>query len=278
MNLYDNIRISLKEDDMKKVGFIGAGNMGSAILKAVSKNEKFTAFATDHNLEKAKALKEETGCGILSNSEIAKICDYIFLGVKPYMLEDTIKSILPEINERKDSPVFVSMVCGLEIEKIVSWFGKDVQMIRIMPNTPVAIGEGMTVYTGNVSDDTEKEFLDMMKYSGVMSKLDEAHFDQATAVSGCGPAFVDLFVEALADGGVLTGLKRDDALKYAAQMVKGSADLILKSGKHPGKLKDEVCSPGGATIEGVRVLEESAFRGAVMDAVIACFEKSRGMK
>ena len=149
-----------------------------------------------------------------------------------------------------------------------------------MPNTPAAIGEGMILYAcgEGVAKTEEKVFLDAMAGAGRFSPLPEKLIDAGSAVSGCGPAFVDLFIEALADGGVACGLPRAAAQEYAAQMVLGSARLLLESGKHPGALKDAVCSPGGTTIQGVRTLEEAGFRGAVMDAVIAAYEKNFDLK
>ena len=153
--------------------------------------------------------------------------------------------------------------------------GGSFPVIRVLPNTPVSVGEGMVLYTCSpeVSDDELKSFLSAMSGAGRFSETEEALIDAGSAISGCGPAFADMFMEALADGGVTCGLSRAKALEYAAQMLLGTAKLYLESGKHPGELKDAVCSPGGATIQGVRVLEERGFRGAVMDAVIAAYEK-----
>jgi pyrroline-5-carboxylate reductase len=146
-----------------------------------------------------------------------------------------------------------------------------------MPNTPVAYGEGMILYCASeeVGDETLAKFRDFMKYAGELDMIPERLIDAGSAVSGCGPAFVYMFIEALADGGVAAGLPREAAMKYAAETVKGAAVTVLRSGKHPGELKDAVCSPGGSTIEGVRALEQAGFRSAVMDAVIASYEKNK---
>ena len=156
--------------------------------------------------------------------------------------------------------------------------GEDFPVIRIMPNTPASVGEGMIQYcSSNVTAEEEEAFLRIMAPAGRLDAVPESLIDAASCVSGCGPAWVYQFIEALADGGVACGLPRTKAQEYAAQMVLGSAKLVLESGKHPGELKDAVCSPGGSTIQGVRVLEEHGLRGAVMDAVIASYNKTKEM-
>mgnify|MGYP000819758311 CR=1 FL=1 len=156
--------------------------------------------------------------------------------------------------------------------------GEDFPVIRIMPNTPVSLGAGMIQYCADgVSDDQMFAFLGAMAPAGRLDAVPENLIDAASCVSGCGPAWVYQFIEALADGGVACGLPRAKAQEYAAQMVLGSAKLVLESGQHPGTLKDAVCSPGGSTIQGVRVLEEKGMRGAVMDAVLAAYNKTKEM-
>ena len=190
-------------------------------------------------------------------------------------------STLDEISEilakREKKPTLVSMAAGIKIEKIAEMTKTSCPIIRIMPNMPVSVGEGMILYDIclGVTKETEEIFLAVMGKSGKLDKIPEALIDAGSALSGCGPAFVFMFIEALADGGVLCGLPRDKALAYAAQTLIGSAKLLQESGKHPGELKDAVCSPGGSTIEGVRTLEEGAFRGTVTEAVISSFEKTK---
>ena len=196
------------------------------------------------------------------------------------MMADLLTAIAPVLAKRQDRFILVTMAAGLTIRQIREMAGGTYPVIRMMPNTPAAIGEGMILYTAS-EDVTEAEtaaFLDAMSGAGRFSELPEKLMDAGSAVSGCGPAFVDLFIEALADGGVACGLPRASAQEFAAQMVLGSAKLLLESGKHPGQLKDAVCSPGGTTIQGVRKLEEKGFRGAVMDAVIAAYEKNFDLK
>ena len=173
--------------------------------------------------------------------------------------------------------VLVSMLAGVTLERLEALFpGK--RILRIMPNTPASVGAGMIQYcSSNVTAEEEAEFLKLMAPAGRLDAVAESMIDAASCVSGCGPAWVYQFIEALADGGVACGLPRAKAQEYAAQMVLGSARLVLESGQHPGALKDAVCSPAGSTIQGVRVLEENGFRGAVMDAVLAAYAKTKEM-
>jgi pyrroline-5-carboxylate reductase len=169
------------------------------------------------------------------------------------------------------------MAAGLTVADIQRMAGKAYPVIRIMPNTPVAVGEGVVLLTvsENVSEEMKKLFCDALSGAGLLDEIPEKLMDAGSAVAGCGPAFACLFAEALADGGVACGLPRDKALTYAAQMLLGTAKLILESGEHPGKLKDAVCSPGGSTIAGVRALEQGNFRGSTMDAVDAAFYRTK---
>lgn len=260
---------------MLKMGFIGTGNMGGALAKAAAMGGNELLLANRHP-EKAQKLADEIGGKVVTNQEAAAQADYIFLGVKPQMLADMLGEIKDTLAQRKNRFVLVSMVTAFDIEKIRGMLGGEYPIIRIMPNTPVGIGEGMVLYakSENVSDEELNAFLDAMKHGGRFAPLAEHLINAGSSVAGCGPAFVDLFVEALADGGVACGLPRKQAMEFAAQMVLGSAKLILESGQHPGALKDAVCSPGGTTIQGVRKLEEGGFRAAVMNAVIAAYERN----
>ena len=163
------------------------------------------------------------------------------------------------------------------MERIQQLAGGNYPVIRIMPNTPVSVGEGMITYatTDNVTPAALSQLLENMRFSGTWDRLQEALIDAGSAVAGCGPAFASMFLEALADGGVACGLPRQKALLYASQMLLGTAKLAMESGQHPGQLKDAVCSPGGSTIAGVRALEDGAFRAAVMDAVKRAFDRNR---
>lgn len=260
-----------------KFGFIGCGNMGGAIARGVVKSSgSHQVLLANKTMAKAEKLAKELSCMVGSNEDAA-LCAYVFLGVKPYMMADMLLNIRPVLAQSK--PVLVTMAAGLTMERIREMAGGDYPVIRIMPNTPSAIGEGMIQYcTLDVTTEQEEEFLQAMSECGRMDKIPENLIDAASAVSGCGPAFAYMFIEALADGGVACGLPRAKAMEYAAQMLQGSARLAMQSENHPGALKDAVCSPGGSTIQGVRKLEQYAFRAAVTDAVIAAFEKNLEMK
>lgn len=261
---------------MPVLGFIGTGSMGGALARAASRKpvENRLLLANRHP-EKAAALAAELGGELSDNKGTAARADFIFLGVKPQMLEELLAELGAVLAARKEPFTLVSMAAGTSIEKVRRAAGGNYPVIRIMPNTPAAIGQGMILYDcAGVSPETEQAFLSSMSGAGRFSRLEERLIDAGSAVSGCGPAFVDLFIEALADGGVACGLPRQKALEFAAQMTAGAALLVLESGRHPGELKDAVCSPGGTTIQGVRALERFGFRGAVMEAVAAAYEKN----
>jgi pyrroline-5-carboxylate reductase len=264
-----------------KIGMIGCGNMGGALARAIAENlgTEDALLLADFLPEKAGALAKELSAEVADNPTIAMFCDYIFLAVKPQMMADMLADIAPVLAERtaaKKPFVLVSMAAGLSMEKITTMVQGNYPVIRIMPNTPAQVCEGMILYTVNelVRPDCVKTFIEMMTFAGKLDFLPEHLMDAGSAVSGCGPAFVCLFLEALADGGVACGLPRDKALKYAAQTLKGTAELVMKTGQHPGALKDAVCSPAGTTIAGVQALEESAFRAAAMKAVVAAYKRT----
>ena len=258
---------------MAVLGFIGTGNMGSAIAAATARCGKHHLLLSNRHPEKAAALAEKLGGELTDNWGAAQCADYLFLAVKPQMLREMLEGIRDVLAARKDRFVLVSMVAGADIARIRELSGGDWPVIRILPNTPAAIGEGMVFYSfsDNVSRDEAACFLDFMQGAGKLQELAEHQIDMGSAVAGCGPAFACMFMEALADGGVACGLTRRQAMEAAAQMLVGTGRLLQESGRHPGDLKDAVCSPGGATIQGVRVLEEEGFRGAVIDAVIAAY-------
>ena len=249
---------------METIGFLGCGNMGGAIARAVCKvADPKKVYLANRTTAKAQALAKELGCKVATNAEVAAECDLIFLAVKPQMMEALLAPLKFSLDERPGRFVLCSMAAGLSIARIQEMAGEDFPVIRIMPNTPASVGEGMIQYCSS--------------NAGRLDAVPENLIDAASCVSGCGPAWVYQFIEALADGGVACGLPRAKAQEYAAQMVLGSAKLVLESGQHPGALKDAVCSPGGSTIQGVRVLEEHGLRGAVMDAVLAAYDKTKEM-
>ena len=256
-----------------KIGFLGCGSMGGAIARAVSQVTKDIVL-TDRS-GRGKALADQLGVAYGSAQEIARDCGWIFLAVKPQMMEAALSPIRESLQEKK--PLLVTMAAGLSMEKIETMAGGDLPVIRIMPNTPAMVGAGMTQYCCNslVTEENERHFLSLMAHTGHVDKLEEGLIDAASALSGCGPAYMYLFLEGLADGAVACGIPRVKAYEYAAATMEGAAKLMLTAGQHPGQLKDAVCSPGGSTIQGVRVLEEKGLRAAAMDCVIAAFEKSR---
>lgn len=263
-----------------KFGFIGAGNMGGALLTAAAKNNPDMSISVyDTFTEKAKAFSSKyenvTFTDIIT---LVTESEYIFIGVKPQMLTELFSDIAPLFNT--SSPVLVSMAAGTSIEKLCTLSGKEMPVIRIMPNTPASIGEGVILYCSNdkVNEAQINYFVNAMSGAGLLDKIDENKIDAASAVSGCGPAFACMFIEALADGAVECGIPRDKAIMYAAKMLSGSADMVLQSEKHPGALKDAVCSPGGTTIAGVHALEDGAFRSAVMNAVTAAYKRTLELK
>lgn len=264
-----------------KLGFIGVGNMGGALARAARKSVPGACVGlAGRTPEKVKALAEELDCRASGGVGVAKWADYVFLGVKPQVMPDLLAELGPALAERRDRFVLVTMAAGLSMARVRELAGDGYPVIRIMPNTPVSVGRGMILYTcgEGVTEEEEQIFLEAMAGAGRFSRLPEHLMDAGSAVSGCGPAFADLFLEALADGGVACGLPRAQALELAAQMMMGSAKLALRSGQHPGVLKDAVCSPGGTTIQGVRTLERAGFRSAVMEAVIAAYEKTLELK
>ena len=262
---------------MATFGFLGTGNMGGALARAVCRRVPAgDVVLSNRTAAKAEALAEELGCRTAANTAAAEQADFLFLGVKPGVMPQLLEEIAPVLQKRQSRFVLVTMAASLTIAQIQAMAGGSYPVIRIMPNTPASIGEGMILYTcgEGVTSEEQEAFLRAMSGAGRLTALPENLIDAGSAVSGCGPAFVDLFIEALADGGVACGLPRPAAVELAAQMVAGSARLVLESGRHPGELKDAVCSPGGTTIQGVRSLEQRGFRGAVMEAVIAAYEKT----
>lgn len=253
-----------------KVGFIGLGNMGSAIARAVAKCDDVSLLLSSHNPEKAGKLQAEIGGQLLDNAQVAAESDVVFLGVKPYQVASTIKEIGENSN---NGSIWISMATGVSLETLAKLLpGHD--LVRMMPNTPVAIGQGMTSYTSQ-SSQAKDVFKELMAHSGKVVEIQEGLMDAATAVAGCGPAFVYQFIEALGDAGVQNGLSRSQAIEMAAQTVLGSAQMVLESGQHPAQLRDAVTSPGGSTIAGVVELEKNGFRYAAISAVNAALKRNQ---
>ena len=260
---------------MKTAAFIGTGNMGSALARAAAKSGAADRLLlANRSPEKARRLAEELGGECCDNRTAAAQADVLFLGVKPQMLDGMLDGIRDVLAARTERLVVVSMVAGKDLRTLDMLLG-GLPVVRVMPNIPVAAGCGVTLLTASdkVSDEEKAWVERLLAASGAVTELDEHLLDAATGVTGCGPAYAAMFIEALADGAVACGLPRRAALEYAARMLMGTAQMLLESGEHPGSLKDRVCSPAGSTIQGVRTLEQRGFRAAVMDAVIASWEK-----
>lgn len=263
-----------------KIGFIGLGNMAKAMIggilaKGIMGPEEIAGYAKTE--ETRNAVKEKYGICILEdNTKVAAGSDIVILAVKPQTFGEVIPQIKGSIREEA---LVVSIAAGKTIAQIEEAFGRRLKLVRCMPNTPALTGEGCTGVCRNqlVSDEEMDGCMELLQSFGVAQEVPEKLMDAVAGVSGSSPAFVFLFIEALADGAVKAGMPRKQAYHFAAQTVYGSARLMLETGMHPGELKDMVCSPGGTTIEGVKTLEDMGFRSAVLNAVAACVEKSRNM-
>lgn len=262
-----------------RLGFIGAGNMAQAMIGGVlksgllKKEEIIASAKTQETLD--KAVKEFGICTTLDNREVAK-SDFVFLAVKPIYCAKVIAEIQDIITKEQ---IIVSVAAGKNMEWLEEAFGGRKKIIRTMPNTPALVGEGITAVcpNGQVTEEELEAVCEILESFGKAEVIPESLMDAVIAVSGSSPAYVFMFIEAMADAAVAEGMPRAQAYRFAAQSVLGSAKMVLETGKHPGELKDMVCSPAGTTIEAVRVLEQEGFRAAVMDCIEACAEKSRGM-
>ncbi len=262
-----------------KIGFIGLGNMARAIIGGILKDKIIPAkdiIGSDKSADMRKKAEKDFGITTLAtNKEVVSESDILFFAVKPQFMQDVFDEIKGQV---KKNTVIISIVAGKTIGYLEEGLGGGkFKIIRCMPNTPALVGEGCTGVSPNANV-TAKELEKALK---ILSSFGKAHvvseklMDAVGAVSGSSPAFVFMFIEAMADGAVAGGMPRAQAYEFAAQAVLGSAKLVLETGKHPGELKDMVCSPGGTTIEGVKVLEECGLRGAIMDAMEAVIEKTQ---
>lgn len=258
-----------------KVGFIGCGNMGGTLASVAAKSGE-EVYIADHNQDKLYVLQKLHNCIPSSSDDIAKECNIIFMGVKPQVIKKAASEIEDILEKRKGDFLIVSMAAGVTIDAVADMFSRG-RVIRIMPNTPAAVGEGVILYsTGDdVTEKDENAFLKLMEGAGILIRLDESKIDMGSAVTGCGPAFVCLLMEAMIDAGVRIGLPRDKAEIFTLQTFEGTARLAIESKKDPAELRVAVCSPGGSTIEGVAALEKNGARNAVMEAVMASYERTK---
>lgn len=258
-----------------KYGFIGCGNMGGAIARALSRQTK-DILITDRS-GRAKALADELGISYGDNETVARSCQRIFLAVKPFLMKKALEPLKDILAQTQ--PVLITMAAGLSMEQIAAFAGSNLPIIRIMPNTPTAIGQGVIPYCHNclVSQPLLEDWREDMASCGLVDPLEERLMDAASALSGSGPAYMYLLLEALADGAVACGLPREKAMDYAAMTMAGAAGMYLNTHLHPGALKDAVCSPSGSTIAALRELENHGFRAAAIDAVLAAYRKNQEM-
>ncbi|MCH5210930.1 MAG: pyrroline-5-carboxylate reductase [Oscillospiraceae bacterium] len=260
-----------------KIGFIGGGNMGGAIIGGIINagiTDKADIIVSDKSEAVLSKINSEYGVSITSDNKTAASSDILFLCIKPQFVYPVIDEIKNSVD--KDT-VIVSIVAGQSIEALCDAFGKTVKLIRVMPNTPALVGEGMTAIAPNenVSDKETEAVMNIFCSLGKCETVTENLMDAVTAVSGSSPAYVFMLIEAMADAAVAGGMPRSQAYTFAAQAVLGSAKMVLETGKHPGELKDMVCSPAGTTIDAVAMLEKTGFRSSVIEAMHACVEKSK---
>lgn len=264
----------------KTIGFIGAGKMAQAMIEGIVKShvipkEKIIASAmTEKTLEKIK--HNYNIVTSLHNKEVARVADILILAVKPDLHELVIEEIKSDI---KQKAIIVTIAAGISLMDIERAFGTKVKAVRTMPNTPALVGEGMTALCANdyLSEEEFSEVEHLFTSFGQTERVEEKLMDAVPSISGSSPAYVYLLIEAMADGGVRQGIPREKAYRLAAQAVLGAAKMVLETGIHPGELKDQVCTPGGATIEAVAALERSQFRGAVMTAMESCTKKVKSL-
>jgi len=263
----------------KKIGFIGSGNMAQAIIKGLlSKNiiKPENIIASDPDEKKLQKLCEEKRIKTTKNNlEVIENAEIIILAIKPNVFKQVLQEIKGLIREDQ---ILVSIAAGISIDFIKNHIKNEkIKIVRVMPNMPALVGEGMSAIccNQNLSEEELIYIKDIFDSIGKSEFIDEKYMDSVTAISGSSPAYVYLFIEALADGGVLLGLPRDIAYRLASQAVLGAAKMVLETNMHPGVLKDFVCSPGGTTIEAIKVFEKNGFRGIVMDAMVACYEKAK---
>ena len=254
-------------------GFLGCGSMGGAIAARLAESTR--DIAVSDRSGKAKATAKKLGITYTDTVSVARDCDRIFLAVKPQMAAEVLAPLKPMLALRK--PLLISMCAGLELAKVQELAGCALPIIRIMPNTPTALGLGVIPYCRNelVSDKLLAAWLVDMQPCGMLDPLEERLIDAASALSGSGPAYFYMMVDALADGAAACGMPKAKALDYAARTMAGAAQMYLDTKRHPAALKDAVCSPGGSTLAGVRTLEAAAFRSAVSDCVVAAFERNK---
>lgn len=263
-----------------KVGFIGCGNMASAIIGGIKEHTDIDAKSIIASDASSNALdKAASALGIHTTSDnltVAGESEIVFLSVKPQFYEAVTSEIKDTLTRDQ---IVITIAPGKTLDWLSEHLSPELKIVRTMPNTPALVGEGITgvCRNANVTDDDYSRVLRILSSFGLAEDIPERLMDVVVSVSGSSPAYVFMFIEAMADAAVADGMPRDKAYRFAAQAVYGSAKMVLETGKHPAELKDMVCSPAGTTIEAVRVLEEKGMRSAVFEAMKACTEKSRSL-
>lgn len=263
-----------------KLGFIGTGNMAGAIMGGIMKKGIITPqeiIGADVSASGRDKVRETYGVFVTEdNVEVVRRADIVFLSVKPQFYQAVIEQIKGVV---KESQLIVTIAPGKTLDWLKEQFGRELKIVRTMPNTPAMVGEGMTAVcpNENVTGEELSRVLDVLNAIGKTEVVAEHFMDAVVSVSGSSPAYVFLMIEAMADAAVAEGMPRAQAYTFAAQAVYGSAKMVLETGKHPGELKDMVCSPAGTTIEAVRVLEEKGFRSAMIEAMKACAKVSKSL-
>lgn len=264
----------------KKIGFIGSGNMAKAMIGGIVKSklvDQSNVIASDLNELALENVKNEYGINVTTNSkEVVKFSDIVIVAVKPNVYDIVLEGVKELVDDKK---IIVTIAAGKTIESIENVIGNDKKVIRTMPNTPALVNEGMSALckNNNITDEELNIVKEIFNSFGKAEIVSEYLIDAVIGASGSAPAYVFMFIEAMADAAVLAGMPRNQAYTFAAQAVMGSAKMVLETGKHPGELKDMVCSPGGTTIEAVKTLEAEGFRSAVIKAIGDCIEKSKEM-
>ena len=264
----------------KKIGFIGSGNMAKAMIGGIVKSklvDSNNVIASDLNELALENVKNEYGINVTTNSkEVVNFSDIVIVAVKPNVYDVVLEDVKELVDDKK---IIVTIAAGKTIESIENVIGNDKKVIRTMPNTPALVNEGMSALckNKNITDEELNIVKEIFNSFGKAEIVNEYLIDSVIGVSGSAPAYVFMFIEAMADAAVLAGMPRNQAYTFAAQAVMGSAKMVLETDKHPGELKDMVCSPGGTTIEAVKTLESEGFRSAVIKAIGDCIEKSKEM-
>lgn len=264
----------------KKIGFVGCGNMAKAIISGLVNSGQIAPtniLVFDRKPATNQAMAQQYGITAAESVEsLAREVDILFGAVKPNVILKVLKDVAGQL---KKDVLVVSIAAGVTLDSLASVLGHDRKIIRVMPNTPSLVNEGMTSVTPNVLVEAHEvdEVVAIFESFGKAAVVNEYLIHAVVGVSGSAPAYVFMFIEAMADAAVLGGMPRAQAYQFAAQAVKGSAQMVLETGEHPGVLKDRVCSPGGTTIEAVKVLEEKGFRAAVINAMQACMAKSEAL-